>query len=1001
MSALKPLDFQEATANRILELYQQKQYRVLLADEVGLGKTIIASAVIQKVADLHAAWDDHFKVVYICSNINIANQNCRKLGIPEEDCLDFQESRLSMQHLRIYESAGRDHSYMQLIPMTPATSFSMTGGQGSKHERALIYAVLHRYPVFESYQDPLKQLLQYEHTLQWWDWNIDEYNKRIDECDVETGNYLSDMMDAISRYFKLEPAFLDEILDICKQPEVMELPHRRRREAVNGLRRMFASISLDRLKPDLVIMDEFQRFKDLIAGDNSESGMLARKFLIEDNDVKVLLLSATPYKPYSTLEELSETGEGHYQEFMQVMDFLMNDDQKKHQFHQVWSDYSRHLAEIKTEHYTVLVAEKTRAEDEMYRCVCRTERLSDAIFDRSKATEMTEITTEDIRSYTELQMLMDSLSLGKFPIEYVKSAPYLLSFMNYRVKDKIVDALEKQGDYRLVEQSTSMLLRRTRINRYEKIPCNNGRLQTLFNEAFSRERNGAELLLWIPASRPYYSTKSVFDKNKGYSKTLVFSSWEMVPRMIAGLTSYEAERLTVGRLGNREDAKQMRYFAQDSSEGDRKRRKVVVRLRDEMEEVLTYPCRTLAKLYEPLELADRSVDEVRRIVCGRVQELLQEFRQTHQLHAVRQSAAQVVALMQTLDGEEPSYELNGIAAGTEKLLTELAIGSPAICAYRLFKGASMAGTMAMDLADKFIALFNKQESMAIIDVLYGKKDSDEAYYWNVASYCVEGNLQAVLDEYAFTLGGGSDLELLRQMKSGFVDTASIQIETWESFLGHREKSRLRTHFAVGYFNAQVNEKTMQRTENIRSAFNSPFRPFVLATTSIGQEGLDFHNYCRKIMHWNLPSNPIDLEQREGRINRYLCHAIRQNLADSEFGAFPFEKSVWKETMDRATVALKQNHSDLIPYWCLPDDFPFKYKIERIVPMYPYSQDRCRYDHLMDVLSVYRLTLGQPRQEELFETIHKENWNMDELKKLYINLSPWNRAHHNGGTEHED
>ena len=546
-----------------------------------------------------------------------------------------------------------------------------------------------------------------------------------------------------------------------------------------------------------------------------------------------------------------------------------------------------------------------------------------------------------------------------------------------------------------------MLLRRTRINRYEKIPCNNGRLQTLFNEAFSRERNGAELLLWIPASRPYYSTKSVFDKNKGYSKTLVFSSWEMVPRMIAGLTSYEAERLTVGRLGNREDAKQMRYFAQDSSEGERKRRKVVVRLRDEMEEVLTYPCRTLAKLYEPLELADRSVDEVRRIVCGRVQELLQEFRQTHQLHAVRQSAAQVVALMQTLDGEEPSYELNGIAAGTEKLLTELAIGSPAICAYRLFKGASMAGTMAMDLADKFIALFNKQESMAIIDVLYGNKDSDEAYYWNVASYCVEGNLQAVLDEYAFTLGGGSDLELLRQMKSGFVDTASIQIETRESFLGHREKSRLRTHFAVGYFNAQVNEKTMQRTENIRSAFNSPFRPFVLATTSIGQEGLDFHNYCRKIMHWNLPSNPIDLEQREGRINRYLCHAIRQNLADSEFGAFPFEKSVWKETMDRATVALKQNHSDLIPYWCLPDDFPFKSKIERIVPMYPYSQDRCRYDHLMDVLSVYRLTLGQPRQEELFETIHKENWNMDELKKLYINLSPWNRAHHNGGTEHED
>ncbi len=121
---------------------------------------------------------------------------------------------------------------------------------------------------------------------------------------------------------------------------------------------------------------------------------------------------------------------------------------------------------------------------------------------------------------------MDSLSLGKFPIEYVKSAPYLLSFMNYRVKDKIVDALEKQGDYRLVEQKPQACCCVESNQSLRKDPCNNGRLQTLFNEAFSRERNGAELLLWIPASRPYYSTKKcVFDKNKGYSKTLVFSSW--------------------------------------------------------------------------------------------------------------------------------------------------------------------------------------------------------------------------------------------------------------------------------------------------------------------------------------------------------------------------------------------------------------------------------------------------------------------------------------------
>ena len=70
---------------------------------------------------------------------------------------------------------------------------------------------------------------------------------------------------------------------------------------------------------------------------------------------------------------------------------------------------------------------------------------------------------------------------------------------------------------------------------------------------------------------------------------------------------------------------------------------------------------------------------------------------------------------------------------------------------------------------------------------------------------------------------------------------------------------------------------------MRAAFNSPFWPFVLVSTSVGQEGLDFHHYCHAITHWNLPSNPVDLEQREGRIHRYKGHAVRKNVADA-FGA---------------------------------------------------------------------------------------------------------------------
>ena len=172
--------------------------------------------------------------------------------------------------------------------------------------------------------------------------------------------------------------------------------------------------------------------------------------------------------------------------------------------------------------------------------------------------------------------------------------------------------------------------------------------------------------------------------------------------------------------------------------------------------------------------------------------------------------------------------------------------------------------------------------------------------------------------------------------------------------------------------------------NVRNAFNSPFRPFVLATTSVGQEGLDFHLYSRKVVHWNLPSNPIDLEQREGRINRYLCHAIRQNVAANET-AF-----LWADKFRDTKEKYGKGTSDMIPYWCLPDTYPFQYQIERIVPMYPFRQDKMKYDRLINILALYRLTLGQPRQEEMIAILQREDLSKAQMEELFFNLSPYSK-----------
>lgn len=96
MSSLK--NFQRATVERIDKLFRENRNRVLVADEVGLGKTLIARGCIAKTGLLCA--EEHgklFKVVYVCSNQNIARKNIRKLDVYNVGGFDnLSDNRLSM-----------------------------------------------------------------------------------------------------------------------------------------------------------------------------------------------------------------------------------------------------------------------------------------------------------------------------------------------------------------------------------------------------------------------------------------------------------------------------------------------------------------------------------------------------------------------------------------------------------------------------------------------------------------------------------------------------------------------------------------------------------------------------------------------------------------------------------------------------------------------------------------------------------------------------------------
>lgn len=135
-------DFQRDTVEyvfRRLYLDADASDRFLVADEVGLGKTLIARGLIAKA--IEHLWDKvkRIDIVYICSNAEIARQNIQRLNITGAE--DFSlASRITLLPLQLHNlQANR----INFVSFTPGTSFDLKSSLGTVEERATLYWLLH------------------------------------------------------------------------------------------------------------------------------------------------------------------------------------------------------------------------------------------------------------------------------------------------------------------------------------------------------------------------------------------------------------------------------------------------------------------------------------------------------------------------------------------------------------------------------------------------------------------------------------------------------------------------------------------------------------------------------------------------------------------------------------------------------------------------------------------------------------------------------------------
>jgi len=1069
-------DFQRETVKSVIASFQgDGSRRVLVADEVGLGKTIVAKGVIAELLKARLSKQANgtkaapLRVTYICSNLTLADENRKKLAVFHGDeqskyVLEPSYSRL-LETVLVSKAVKDTNKILELCSLTPATSFNMTRGHGNWRERLIVYFAIAQDEELSQHKTNLSNLFsadvgcwQEQKEIFLKDQSLDSkivasFHKLLKRRLVES--------DRIHCGIDLPPnaTWLGALLAYCRNELRLIKTLDRFRTCI---RYLLAQSCAKHLTADLFILDEFQRFKDLLDSNEQNEGSLVARAIFSKNKTMTLLLSATPFKAISRAED-DEDGNAHAEELNYLLKFLTSSNTAVLEEYEInRKDLQQQILKLRDESYdlnSIVDNNKLAIEKLLQPYLCRTERvqISDGyenIFCSDVPSDIDSI-KDFSRRDIEVFKVMDQLGLalqkdhpGRSAaqlMEFYKSAPWPLSFLNgYQFKKELDKHLQNAHVRQVLKKSDSAWLSRNDIQSYlvnlDNAP--QAKMRSLVKRLF---KTPSEELLWVPPCMPHYPLQGSYANQQDFSKTLLFSSWAMVPRALSSLISYEAERRL---LVNRTSASKA-YF---------KGGKHTPTIRFDAKSSLVgwsliYPAKTLCRM--PLgsglatlsdmikqrvsdikkQLKELSVYEQGTKIGDRWfalapmlldlhvgnEEYLDNWIRAQQIAIAKRDehkgiAAQFKVLRNYLE-EDDSLSLGPMPDDLAEYLAYLSIAGPAVVVCRTLhshwpEDEAATTLSATDVAFAMVAMFNKPEAESILN----KRFPQKKYFQAVVRYCADGGLQAVIDEYGHLL---KDAGFVMASNSTNIDSASkrmievLSIKTVSvacQFAENKDKSSeymagkvdkdnnrhsLRCHYAVPLGGQKMtDESSLRRVGSIRDTFNSPFRPFVLNSTSIGQEGLDFHWYCSQVVHWNLPGNPIDIEQREGRVNRYKSLVVRKRLAEKYKDSQRFESGdAWEQLFDEADKQTKLNRvSDLVPYWHLPEGSA---KITRFVPMMPLSRDALKLEHTLKVLTLYRLAFGQPRQEELLDNLLKRKFSKGEIeiitKKLVINLSPMNRT----------
>lgn len=1014
--------FQRATVDHVARrFYAEGARRFLVADETGLGKSLVGRGVIAHAIE-HLQDDDaceRIDIVYVCSNADIAEQNLKRLDVLDTGS-SHHATRLTLLAQQTHELAGAPHpevgKRVNLVSFTPGTSFDLGHATGRAEERALLHAILCEQLGYTTRSEEkaaavvlraTSGLTSFERSIESMRWKLDGYSP---DPAITTP-----FAEAIRKSGLLH-RFRRAVDDLGRRTRVTDAEQAQHRVIVGELRVALAEAGVDALEPDLIILDEFQRFRHLLSVDDPrhrDAAELAHA-LFAYGDAKVLLLSATPYKPFTYAEEVAD-GDDHAADLRRTLGFLADGSAGPNVVDGIISDLSNYRRAAVDGAPTEALREQL--ERSLTTLMCRTERprLGEDGMLREAINEASPVPEQDIVGYAVLRRLAKLVD-APISIDYWKSTPYFANFGDgYRFGDRLRDHLEDPAlavDLQPTLRALQLLDAES-VRELRPLDAGNARLRHLIDTTVGA---GWWQFLWIPPSAPYdppggpYATPDA----STITKRLIFSSWTSTPTAIAGLASHEANRHIAGSRHALDGTTPRLSWRTESS-----RPTSMTTL------ALFWPTPGLARRTGPApDAGPPDTPTAPSRATGAEPWYWTSILEAPGAAPTELTASTAAAALagETDDGGDEHRNLRlhaelalHLADGTQDLTHERRTGrpedlddvvrligryAPGNIAYRCIDRVAARSSVtdlgrwraAAIVSGGIRSLFNRPESMLLLDRLL----PDTVYWRAVLTYCAWGNLEAALDEYLHHLSEtdrqtGLDDTKLEKLASAARTAITPRPSRYEVFDPHRPHERIAfpSRFALRYGNKRASNEESARLPEVRAAFNSPFWPFVLATTSVGQEGIDFHWWCHAAVHWNTPASPVDFEQREGRVHRYGGHAVRRNLASRHLDEMKDALSAGEHPWDVAYRAgvrdAPDRHGELAPHWITYGDT----KVERHLLLYPLSRDHERYRQLKDDLAVYRLTFGQPRQEDLAALLQQRGVHLDpeQIERLKLDLRP--------------